>query len=91
MVIAGRRARAKLLVVPHMTPAFGWTGLRRTAAAAIPGAEQNSQVFQTADSVVLAAQAESASWATRTVDPKPQQARLPRVAQTRPICQRLGP
>jgi hypothetical protein len=68
MVIAGRRARAKLLVVPHMTmPALGWMVLRRAAAVPIPGAEQNSQEFQTADFVVRAAQAESASWATRTL------------------------
>ena len=41
MVIAGRRARAKLLVVPHMTtPALGWMVLRRAAALPIPGAEQ---------------------------------------------------
>ena len=68
MVIAGRRARATLLVVPHMTtPALGWMVLRRAAAVPIPGAEQNSQEFQTADFVVRAAQVESASWATRTL------------------------
>jgi hypothetical protein len=55
MVIAGRRARAKLLVVPHMTtPALGWMVLRWAAAVPIPGAEQNSQEFQTAESVVRA-------------------------------------
>jgi hypothetical protein len=71
MVIAGRRAQAKLLVVPQMTtPALGWMLLRAAAAVPIPGAGQNSQEFQTAESVVPAAQAESASWATRTVDPQ---------------------
>jgi hypothetical protein len=66
MVVAGRRARAKLLVVPHITtPALGWMVLRRAAAVPIPGAEQNSQAFQTADFIVRAAQVESASWATR--------------------------
>jgi hypothetical protein len=68
MVIAGLRARAKLLVVPHMTtPALGWMVLRRAAAVPIPGAEQNSHAFQTADFVVRAAQVESASWATPAV------------------------
>ncbi|MGO9153197.1 DUF5994 family protein [Mycobacterium sp.] len=68
MVIAGRRARAKLLVVPHMTtPALGWMVLRRAAAVPIPDAEQDSQVLHTADVVMRAAQVESASWATRTL------------------------
>ena len=67
MVVAGRRSRAKLLIVPHMTmSALGWMVLRRAAAMPIRGAEQNSQAFQTADFVVRAAQVESASWATRT-------------------------
>jgi hypothetical protein len=77
MVIAGRRARAKLLVVPHMTtPALGRMVLRRAAAVPIPGAEQNSQEFQTADFVVHAAQADSASWAARTVDAQTVESRL---------------
>ena len=68
MVVAGRRSRAKLLIVPHMTmSALGWMVLRRAAAMPIPGAEQHSQAFQTADFVVRAAQIESASWATRTL------------------------
>lgn len=66
MVIAGRRARAKLLVVPHMTtPALGLMVLRLAAALPIPDAVQNSQVFQTAGFVVRAAQVEGASWVTR--------------------------
>jgi len=68
MVVAGRRSRAKLLIVPHMTmSALGWMVLRRAAAMPIPRAEQHSQAFQTADFVVRAAQVESASWATRTL------------------------
>jgi Family of unknown function (DUF5994) len=67
MKVTGRRARAKLLVVPHMTaPALGRMLLRRAAAAPIPDAEQDSQTFHTADFVMRAAQVESASWATRT-------------------------
>lgn len=67
MVITGRCARAKLLVVPHMTtPALGLMVMRRAAALPIPGAERDSKMFHTADCVVRAAQAESASWATRT-------------------------
>jgi hypothetical protein len=69
MVIGGRRGRAKLLVVPHMTtPALGWMVLRRAAAVPIPGAEKGSQEFQIADFVVRSAQAESASWASREDD-----------------------
>ena len=64
-IIAGRLARAKLLVVPHMTtPALGLMVLRRAAAMSIPDREQTTQEFLTADSVVRAAQAQSASWAT---------------------------
>ena len=68
MVVGGRRARAKLLVVPHMTtPALGWMVLRRAADVPIPDAEQDSPAFQTADLVIRAAQVESASCATRTL------------------------
>ena len=69
MVVAGLTARARLLVVPHLTaPALGWMLLRRAAAVPIPDAEQDSQVFHTADLVMRAAQIESASWTTRTLD-----------------------
>jgi len=84
MVIAGRRARAKLLVVPHMTtPALGWMVLRRAAAVPIPGAEQNSQEFQTADFVVRAAQVESASWATRTPTAQATESRTAQATESR--------
>lgn len=70
MVVGGRRACAKLLVVPHMTtPALGLMVLRRAAAMPIPDGQQNTQVFLTADSVVRAAQVESAFWATRAAQP----------------------
>ena len=69
MAISGRRARAKLLVVPHLTSsALGLMVLRLAAAMPIPDAQQVSAVFKTADCVVRAAQAESASWADRTAD-----------------------
>src|ERR1700757_253562 len=46
MVIAGRDASAKLLVVPHMTrPALGWMVLRRAAAIRVSDAQRESQVF----------------------------------------------
>jgi mRNA-degrading endonuclease toxin of MazEF toxin-antitoxin module len=70
MVVSGRRGCAKLLVVPHLTtPALGLMLLRRAAAMRIPDGQQNTQVFLTADSVVRAAQVESASWATRAAEP----------------------
>ena len=66
MAVGGRRARAKLLVVPCLTtPALGLMVLRRAAARTIPDGQRNTQVFLTADSVVRAAQVESASWATQ--------------------------
>lgn len=69
MVISGRRAGAKLLVVPHLTSsALALMVLRRAASMPIPDAQQLSAVFQTADCVVRAARAESASWACRTPD-----------------------
>ena len=51
------------------TPALGLMVLRRTAAMPIPDGYQNTQVLLTADSVVRAAQVESASWATRAAQP----------------------
>ncbi len=69
MVFSGRRARAKLLVVPHLTSsALGLMVLRLAASMPIPDAQQLSAVFKTADCVVRAAQTESASWAGRTPD-----------------------
>lgn len=64
MAVSGRRARAKLLVLPHMTSSgLGQMVLRRAAAMPIPDAQQDTPAFQTADCVVRAAQVESASWA----------------------------
>ena len=77
MAIVGLLAHAKLLVVPHLTaPDLGWMILRRAAAAPIGDTEQDSQVFHTADLVMRAAQAESASWTTRTLGAQAQTAAL---------------
>lgn len=69
MMISGCRARAKLLVVPHLTSsALGLMVLRRAAAMRISDVQQVSMVFKTADCVVRTAEAESASWAGRMLD-----------------------
>jgi hypothetical protein len=70
MVVGGRRACAKLLVVlDTTTPAVALMVLRRAAALPIPDGLQNHRVFLTADSAVRAAQVGSASWATRAAQP----------------------
>lgn len=67
MVVAGRSARAKLLVVPHMTSqALGLMVMRRAAAMPVLDGQHDTQLLQTADSVVRAAQTESALWTART-------------------------
>lgn len=69
MVISGRRALAKLLVVPPTTSsALGVMVLRRAAARAISVAQQDTPVFETADYVARAAQVESVLWSGRTLD-----------------------
>lgn len=72
MVVAGRTACARLLVVPHMTtPALGMMVLRRAAALPVPLAEHDSPEFEAAERVVRAAEVESASWAARTAETVP--------------------
>jgi hypothetical protein len=69
MAVSGREASAMLLVVPQLTSsALGLMVLRRASAMSIPSVEQVSMVFKTADCVVRAAEAESASWSIRTLD-----------------------
>ncbi len=69
MMISGRQACAKLLVVPHLTSsALSLMVLRRAAALRIPYDERTSTVFKTADCVVRAACAESACWIEPTPD-----------------------
>lgn len=70
MVVEGRSACAKLLVVPHMTSqALGVMVMRRAAARAISESERETQMFQIADSVMRSAQAESARWIRSMSDP----------------------
>jgi hypothetical protein len=69
MVVAGRRACAKLLVVPHMTSqALGNMVMRCAAARRISNSERATELFETADRVVRAAQDESALWVSRIHD-----------------------
>jgi hypothetical protein len=69
MVVTGRRACAKLLVVPHMTPqALGVMVMRCAAARPFSDAERETEVFKTAESVLRAAQDESALWNSRIHD-----------------------
>jgi hypothetical protein len=68
MIVSGRLACAKLLVVPHLTSsALGLMVLRRAAALNISDDQQVSMVVKTADCVVRAAQSESAAWADATL------------------------
>jgi hypothetical protein len=76
MLIGGRRACAKLLVVPHTTSlALGLMVMRRAAAIPVPNAQQDDKVFAAADCVVRAARAESAAWAERTRNAQAPQSR----------------
>jgi uncharacterized protein DUF5994 len=63
MVVDGRGACAKLLVLPHMTsPALGGLVMRCAAAMPIDGPERAGRLFETAELVMQTAQAESAKW-----------------------------
>ena len=67
IAITGRRNCARLLIVPSMTSAaLGLMVLRRAAHLPIPAGQRETTVFKTADYVVRAAQAESASWVSGT-------------------------
>jgi hypothetical protein len=69
MVVTGRLARARLLVVPHLTTAgLGLMLLRRAAGIPIPLAQQNVPDSSTAEYIVRAARTQSASWAGRISD-----------------------
>jgi hypothetical protein len=57
MVVAGRRACAKILVIPHMTSyALGIMVMRCAAGRHISATERDTPLFETADSIVRAAQ-----------------------------------
>lgn len=69
MVVEGRLASAKILVVPHMTSQpLGAMMMRRAAARPVSRSEQDSQWFEIADCVMQAAQTESALWTSRMRD-----------------------
>jgi hypothetical protein len=69
MVVTGRQSCVKLLVIPHMTPqALGVMVMRCAAARPFSDAERDTEVFKTADSVLRAAQDESALWNSRIHD-----------------------
>jgi hypothetical protein len=72
MVVEGKRGCVNLLVVPHMTSqALGVMVMRCAAAKSFSGAERDTQLFEIADSVLRAAQLESASWTQRMRDTAP--------------------
>jgi hypothetical protein len=63
MVVCGRRASARLLVVPHMTSQeLGAMVMRCAAARRISDSERDTALFEIASCVMRAAQSESASW-----------------------------
>ncbi|HRD10643.1 MAG TPA: DUF5994 family protein [Mycobacterium sp.] len=69
MVVVGKTACARLIVIPHTTSAtLARMVLRRAASMPIPLAEQETSEFQTADRVVRSAEVESAAWAAREAD-----------------------
>lgn len=69
MVVDGRLGRAKLLVVPHMTSqALGVMVMRCAAARPVSTSQRDSQLFEIADCVMRAAQAESALWTSHMRD-----------------------
>jgi hypothetical protein len=63
MVVSGRGARAKLLVVPCMTPhELALMVMRCAAAMPTTELQRGTQLFMTARCVIGVAQAESATW-----------------------------
>jgi hypothetical protein len=64
MMVTGRSAQAKLLVIPHMTtPALGLMVMKCAAGKPVES-ERDSQWGATAAKVIRDAQAESALWST---------------------------
>jgi hypothetical protein len=69
MMIAGRQGSTKLLVVPHVTPqALGIMVMRCAAAGPRAASQRDTDLYETAESVVRAARDESSSWARRIHD-----------------------
>ena len=66
MVVEGRLGCANLLLVPHMTSqALGLMVMRCAASRYFSVTERNTDMFGIADSVMRAAQLESAAWTSR--------------------------
>ncbi|OBI72015.1 DUF5994 family protein [Mycobacterium sp. E740] len=66
MLVVGRTASAKLLVVPHMTtPALGAMVMRCAVGRPNSGSARDSQWCEAADTVIRAARADSSAWAIR--------------------------
>jgi hypothetical protein len=65
MIVVGRSASAKLLVVPHMTtPALGAMVMRCAVGRSNHGGPQAGQWTEAADTVIRDARADSLAWAT---------------------------
>lgn len=65
MMVVGRLASAKLLVVPHMTtPTLGAMVMRCAAGRADDAATPAAQWSEAADTVIRDARADSSAWAT---------------------------
>ena len=72
MVVVGRTACARLLVVPNMTtPVLGRMVLRRAAAMPILAEEHDTAEYSAADRLVRAAEEQSAAAAATTTADKP--------------------
>ncbi|MGY4712855.1 DUF5994 family protein [Mycolicibacterium sp. CBM1] len=68
MVVVGKVACARLLVIPHLTsPALARMVLRCAAAMAVPADERDKPEFTAAERVMRAAEAQSASSAARAL------------------------
>jgi uncharacterized protein DUF5994 len=64
MAVVGRKASAKLLVVPHLTSReLGAMVMRYAADMPVPASEHTTVEYETAEIVLKAAREESASWA----------------------------
>ena len=69
MVVEGRSASAKLLVVPYMTsPNLGSMVMRCAAGLPASHTDRDSKPWETAHNVMSVAKAESAMWALRVRD-----------------------
>lgn len=67
MMVVGRSASAKLLVLPHMTtPALGAMVMRCAVGRSNYGSPQAGQWTEAADTVIRDARADSLAWTTRT-------------------------